>query len=1389
MAFYKDYFTINEEYTPNMTREAINRDSRTWLQFYPHESFVAFLRAVLGQMDGGKRSVWLTGPYGSGKSHAALVLQKLFMDDESRVIEWLDKRKEQVPPAIRKALLDRRKDGTLVVFDYNSDDVGPKEQFLVRIEQTIVRALQDGKLVVPPKGSLENLIARVCEEDSNFFKTRDQIQHELVYLNSGIRTIEQLVNGLNDQKIRDGLWTDTQKVLRARSIYLDLSASVLLQWVDAVLVQNNLKKLVYVWDEFSSFIDRNRSQLKTFEELAESAEQGKFYFIPVTHMNIEAYLAHGSDSAKKANDRFEFKAIEMPNDTAFQLAADAFQTIPEDQEEWENERMQLWYGIKDVAEIYFQKHAPDIRPESFKKILPLHPMAAFVLKHLSTIVGSNQRSLFDYLKGNASGAEFRTFMAKGGPTVPSWQYLTVDHLWRYFIERDDLGTSQETREIRAEFERQKSTGLQPHEERVLRAVLLFSLLGRLTPDGHELLQPTIENIEKCFQGDGDLVGVEQIVKQLSDQHCFTIIDGRIEMFRSTVGGAELELEKAKLRTKFHQLVLSEQTTAAVDQKIRSFNWGGRFEVRVANVDAITPSSIPNRDRFAKDGGNQVLVQFILARDANEQLQIPEKIKSLVKQFYEHRMVFLTMPRLTFCDTKADHWEEYIMQCAHLALASGNTSKRIHQQAIDAWDKEWIGRVTAQNQCMKGYKPIGNGESETMDLSWGNIKEWLWNFVKATLPDCVDEFAGGNLTAFGSPNSLKIWALAGMQFETANGTQKNFVRIFEQKGISSDEDWFDQNSQHSFSKMRDLCEKKIKNTVGANTTCSVRKIYIELQRAPYGLRCVPYSAFVLGFVLKGWLTKKPSLQWTNGQITKRLDADTLAEIIESVVKDDGANKIKDEKLICRLSKEEKAFVEQSSEMFGIIESNPDGTVEAALETVQRRIEQISGRVPLWVLPDYITAQADPQAEILGQIIQNFCSASIISSRGKIEERTNYIKEIGKVLLETDGLAKAFSVYIKRDVFNAAFQEWVEKTEPELLDLAESVGDHVKQYCQTVKDKFVKTAGWLWNAHDVENVIAEVLCEYRVVYELQPLLNCEGYVPFKDAIQQLKDVVFKENKIPKTMVVRKYPALEALFNCLTQPDGAAFADELSKILSNAHKAIQTVFFDPEKVTQLKLIQEKLGEEMPSAWDEAMGIYSVLPYGVSLDEDTFLQQARGKIQEYRTNSLVAQIRHIWNETTGTESPDDWSDMYRLPASMLFTERELSCDVLAIIANPTDFTPTTLKRALDTLQEMSTPDIANCRRRFVESVVPNRYRTLKVDASALCEWLSEHVDKRPNQWQRGQAMTKAVGTFIKQQYEFSFREIAVGKIKQLSGDDVKRRLLKLVDENPDIGLAFLEE
>ena len=87
------------------------QNPETWLGFYPHDSFVEILRELLKSLNGGKKTLWITGAYGTGKSHASLVLQKLFTDDEARVLKWLDLRKAQIPDPVRKGLLSatRRK--------------------------------------------------------------------------------------------------------------------------------------------------------------------------------------------------------------------------------------------------------------------------------------------------------------------------------------------------------------------------------------------------------------------------------------------------------------------------------------------------------------------------------------------------------------------------------------------------------------------------------------------------------------------------------------------------------------------------------------------------------------------------------------------------------------------------------------------------------------------------------------------------------------------------------------------------------------------------------------------------------------------------------------------------------------------------------------------------------------------------------------------------------------------------------------------------------------------------------------------------------------------------------------------------------------------------------
>jgi hypothetical protein len=164
------------------------------------------------------------------------------------------------------------------------------------------------------------------------------------------------------------------------------------------------------------------------------------------------------------------------------------------------------------------------------------------------------------------------------------------------------------------------------------------------------------------------------------------------------------------------------------------------------------------------------------------------------------------------------------------------------------------------------------------------------------------------------SSLQTYAEAGMLFNATSGPIGQLVNTLKKAGVTDDPNWFEQNPDHSLSAIHALFEKKFSNTVGRGGQQSIRVVYLELKRAPYGLRYNALSAFVLGFCLRDILQK--NYQWTNGQLTQPLDVKTLKEIIEAVVKDDGGNKLGNkEKLICRLSKEEKKFIEKAPVIFG------------------------------------------------------------------------------------------------------------------------------------------------------------------------------------------------------------------------------------------------------------------------------------------------------------------------------------------------------------------------------------------------------------------------------------------------------------------------------------------
>jgi len=1385
MRHYSDFFTVAEDYCPVMTREEINKTPDRWLDFYPHTDFEDICKTLLSVLGSAPKSVWITGNLGTGKSNATLVIHKLFMDDETRVRQWLDEHASNGLSdceSLEKGLFDRRAEGTLVVYDYNSSNVGPDVDLLVRLEQGIISALIECGLEVPALSMLDVAIERVKREGENFFKARNTIQSKLMYLNANIKTADQLVNALNNPKDSPKLLADVECVFREDSIYLPFDVPTFRKWIKAILQANNYHSILYLFDEFHPFIEANKEKLKTFEDITESPGINRFFLVPVTHMEITAYLAEGSQRYKYAHDRFYFRKLQMPNDTAFRLAKHAMKGVKERASDWKKAKDDLWDSVSSLVSKF--NGTDDPTRDSFYEILPIHPIAAFLLKHLSEQAKSNQRSFFEYLKGGEDGTEFQDFIDAGGPEVASKQFLTVDYLWQFFVgNRKDSGLDSEITNISAFYKQTRYRVFQNQTEdapelRILKTVLLFCLLDKLAPGGHDRLKPTLENIELSFKGDGTIADPVGIVGNLEKKHCFSVSNGNISLFTiSTVKPEDIE----KYRDKFHDL-LHEKAEAKLEEHTKNYRKysSGRFDIRVSDASHTTLTNInqATRDKYTekinKDDGS-VCLWFVVAKDHDEQLQNPQKIDSILKQLNDHRILMFTFPQLSFCHRNKNLWNEYIRQYAQYMTENDTAAKKQIRDALDGIENDWFKELQKNDAVIRIHR-YKNGQIETSDSNWNTFKELITGYVRKMLRFSVDHL-GFQDPHFGN-SSLQAYAKAGMTFSGSAGPIANLVNTLKKNGISDDESWFAQNPEHPLGAIHALFEKKFSNTVGRGGQQSIRVVYIELKRAPYGLCYNALSAFVLGFCLRDILQK--NYQWTNGQLTLPLDADTLAEIIETVVKDDGNNKIGiKEKLICRLSKEEKKFIEKAPIIFG---ATPiaDATVESVLSQIQGRVEAISARVPLWVLPEFVRATNDPKADDIETVLVDVCTAFTTSNKGKVEERINAVKQVGEIILNDPDIINVITDYIKTENFVSAFEIYVDKVNPALSALAKSIGDVSHGYCRSILDRCQETSGWLWKQADISREIDDMLCEYEIISLAKPLCGYSNFVPYKSVFDALKLAVTDTNHLPKQLIEAFYPTLANFLSAL-QSTGAA--QDIKLALQQSFAFIKRMFFDHAKTESLVILKSKLNAVVLDDSD-LCDILNEMVGGFGLDENTFLTNIRVKIEEFAKKSVLLIIKSEWTRISGTSTPVEWSMNNGMPARYVFGNNPDTADLLRAIEHPETFAGAKLADMLEMLKNFKTASILDCQKALMSDVVPARFKKFEISLASLLEFLRIRHGNQPNNW----PLRPEISEFIKSQYKGTIAPQIKEKIRNRSAEELKQKLLQLADENPELGLLFLE-
>lgn len=184
-----------------------------WKVFIANEQFNDILRRVISSVFNNDtnvhKSFWIEGTYGTGKSHAAAVIEHLLCDDVSQIADYVNE--EYAAPkydALRQSLFDLRKHKRLFpVTLYGQEEIAAKDDLSARMQSEIKKALLKAGLDIDVKTDFDNIISHIHDNRALW----DVVLQQNPKLSSFTPTIEKLISNLANQdtgtlgKVKDAL--------------------------------------------------------------------------------------------------------------------------------------------------------------------------------------------------------------------------------------------------------------------------------------------------------------------------------------------------------------------------------------------------------------------------------------------------------------------------------------------------------------------------------------------------------------------------------------------------------------------------------------------------------------------------------------------------------------------------------------------------------------------------------------------------------------------------------------------------------------------------------------------------------------------------------------------------------------------------------------------------------------------------------------------------------------------------------------------------------------------------------------------------------------------------------------------------------------------------------
>lgn len=1400
---YKDYFNIDPKYYAAVTADLIKSGEVKWTSFYPHETFVKLLEKTHIMLSGkDSRSLWVEGAYGTGKSHAALTVKSMLeaSDDEIRAYFKDYGLRDDL---CQQLITDKSNGGLITIHRIGSASIRFDQDLILALQDSITAALQEHGITNRGEASLKEAALHWLEDkEANRVYFDSLIQEDKYMWDFGGKHVNEVISVLKNSEDEDAVSKMMRNILKVAEdngiTALRLDIQTMCEWIKSIIDENDISAILFAWDEFTEYFQNNQNALTGFQTLAEISESHPFYFLIVTHESSS--LIQDKDMRKKILNRFVGDVtvrIEMPENMAFRLMAQAMKTTddPVLLPEWTEYKGDLNEELTSVRNIIIasaKKHSrmgqkTIISDAELQSIVPIHPYAALLLKHMSVAFNSNARSMFDFIISNdmTDAKGFKWFINEYGP-LDSTNLLTIDMLWDFFTGKDQNGLNDDVRVILDSFGLLKKGSLTPDQERVFKTVLLLEAISLRVGDV-ELLRSNEQNIDLAFAGtDWSKGKARNIAAGLCQQGLLfekPVGNGLKEYTVANRDGDIGKINKLKVdicnSTKTQDLIVSADLMSAVQLPVAI---RPRFVMEGAASSNLTPVSSKLSGQ-SKPNRFKIVVAFAL--NDTEAATIKNAIlKAIVQPSNE----------LFYIECLTPMGDDLLSQYVENMAYSKNYAQNDRQRAMGFETQakkcltEWKQRISAGAFILytperKSGTRVANLAALQEELQKLNHQIYFCGLEQFNLIDNM--FLKGPLAQgaeCGIAEELKS------TFKSSN-VKTSLATALE--GVWKVERYWEDPTKKSLPivRIKQEVEKVVK--VGfekASGRISILSIYEALEEAPYGFMPSNVTAFIMGFVLKEYATA--DYFWSNGSSSESMTPGKMKQMIANAInqKFSPSSKYKEEYIVA-MSASQRCFLQCTSIAFHIPMSQC-GSIESARDQIRIKMKGLT--FPIWCLKYILnTVRLETTTDQITTVIDAYCGIANTANSNKATESA-LADQIGSLVHDNVAITRNMESLLTNEMCRKGMLAYIDIYQGGVLrQLANEIGDG-GAYLDQVKLKFnADAANWVWSSVTADEKISDVILEYRIIAESNKSLpKCTN----------LRDMVLEWNKRSNNIrmpydVLRKYAGdlSQLLVQLYYMKQSGQLQEQYKQQFYDALITQREAFehFYKDQLPYFKQVAGTFVEELDE--QDVAGFCSTIPAGQFTKSSTeYYQYIENAVSNYKKSIRKTQLKNLWLEKTGTKDPSDWSDRYNTPILCMFDDTEcgeariIFATILAYSASDADIT-----KAINYLEAATFYDRLNDPqerdRCFMERVVGD-YAIMLKNADSIRKSLIGSIPDKTYNWMDNSAVKNRLKVLAEKQYKLSGCERAQAVIDKMDATELRRYLNELIADNLTVGMEILK-